>query len=116
MESTPGRRRSDFHQEAAIGLAASSPIGLLRRPGSARGQPDIAEKIGAAPAKSEAARLAVRGSQCAGRDGLGHALIADAMTARFAGADPSRNQHKIPDKKSSADPWGDVRPAKGEQQ
>jgi hypothetical protein len=24
--------------------------------------------------------------------------------------------HKIPDKKSSADPWGDVRPAKGEQQ
>ncbi len=24
--------------------------------------------------------------------------------------------HKIPDKKSSADPWGDVRPAKGKQQ
>jgi hypothetical protein len=24
--------------------------------------------------------------------------------------------HKLPDKKSSADPWGDVRPAKGEQQ
>ena len=24
--------------------------------------------------------------------------------------------HKLPDKKSSADPWGDVRPAKGKQQ
>jgi len=24
--------------------------------------------------------------------------------------------HKIPDKKSSADPWGDVRPAKNKQQ